>query len=82
MHIEKTKEIKNKCYMYLKTPKKSQLLHRQTDPVGRRGGSSSYYIVHTYNRAVGRSENPRGRGSSNVVSIICPPWWREGKLRF
>ena len=24
------------------------------------------------NRAVGRSENPEGRGSSNVEGIICP----------
>ena len=55
-------EIKNKSY-FLKLQKSSnsytdRQTDRQTDrPSGTQGGSSSYYIVHTYNRAVVRSEN-------------------------
>ena len=76
-YVEKKPEIKNKSY-FLKLQKGSNsYIDRQTDrPSGTQGGSSSYYIVHTYNRAVGRSEKQRereGGASSNGVGIICPP---------
>ena len=64
-------EIKNKSY-FLKLQKSP---NSYTDRQSQWDAGGQQLIVHTYNRAIGRSEKPRGSvASSNVVCIISLAW--------
>ena len=65
LHIEKTLEIKNKSY-FLKLQKSP---NSYTDRQSQWDAGGQQLIVHTYNRAVGRTEKQREReGEGQVVT--------------